>query len=388
MPKNDLDKPLMGLLMPEAPAVRRRSVIAPLIVSVAIVVAVIAAIWVAVVDDPDGGRPVAAARISDPIPAATGSIDASGAPAAGADGTSTEVAIATPPQLELQPQPQQPEPPADEIQLAGLPQLPAAVSGDPSLLEQTSLGALPRISPDGRKPRDTYARRAAPVPQGVPRIVLVVGGLGISQTGTQAAIDALPEDVTLAFAPYGSSLERWVGKAREKGHEVLLQIPLEPLDHAQTNDAGDHTLLVEGGPANRENLHWALARMTSYAGVMNHMGGRFLEDEHAVVPFLGEIGERGLFYLDDGSAQDSLAGRIGAALKVPVVTADKTIDRIRTPSAIEKELAGLETMARTRGLAVGVASAFPASIEVISRWVREAQARGIVVIPASAAYPS
>jgi polysaccharide deacetylase 2 family uncharacterized protein YibQ len=280
-------------------------------------------------------------------------------------------------------------PPAtsEEIQLAALPQLPPAVAGDPSLLEYSNFGALPRVSPDGRRPREVYARRAAPVPAGVPKIVIVVGGLGLSQTGTQKALDTLPEDITLAFAPYGSSLQRWVAKARDAGHEVLLQIPLEPLDYPAVNP-GEHTLLVSGGAANRQDLEWSLGRMTSYAGVMNHMGARFTSDDKALVPFLGEIGERGLFYLDDGSSPKSLAAAIGKALDVPVLTADRLLDQDRSPDAIQQQLMALEAIARTRGVAIGVASAFQTSIDAITRWAKDAQTRGIVIVPASGAVPS
>jgi polysaccharide deacetylase 2 family uncharacterized protein YibQ len=269
------------------------------------------------------------------------------------------------------------------VQLAGLPQLPPPMAGDPSLLEYSSFGALPRISPDGRRPREVYARRSAPVPQGVARIVIVVGGLGLSQTGTQSALDSLPEDVTLAFAPYGGSLQRWVGKAREAGHEVLLQIPMEPGDYPNVNP-GEHTLLVSGGAQNRQDLDWSLGRMTSYAGVMNHMGGRFTSDEKALVPFLGEIADRGLFYLDDGTSPQSLAPTIGKSLNVPVLTADLVVDSDRSPDAIKHQLGELETIARTRGFAIGVASAFQTSVEAISQWTRDAENRGIVIVPASA----
>jgi polysaccharide deacetylase 2 family uncharacterized protein YibQ len=284
--------------------------------------------------------------------------------------------------IEVEQPPRDPE----NVQLAALPQLPPAMAGDPSLLEYSSAGPLPRVSPDGRRPREIYARRSSPVPEGVPRVVIVVGGLGLSQTGTQKALETLPEDVTLAFAPYGSSLQRWVGKARERGHEVLLQIPLEPQNYPQENP-GEHTLLVSGG-GSRQDLHWVLSRMTSYAGVMNHMGSRFTSDERALVPFLGEIGGRGLFYLDDGSSPQSLASSVGQALDVPVLTADRILDVARTPAAIEKELAALEAVARVRGVAVGVASAFPESVEAIARWAADAASRGIIIVPASAAAAS
>jgi polysaccharide deacetylase 2 family uncharacterized protein YibQ len=221
----------------------------------------------------------------------------------------------------------------------------------------------------------------------VARVVIVVGGLGLSQTGTQTAIEQLPEDITLAFAPYGSSLTRWVSKAREEGHEILLQVPLEPLGYPE-NDPGEHTLVASAGGFNRDDLHWVLGRAASYAGVMNYMGGRFLSDEHALVPFLGEIGERGLYYLDDGSSPDNRTAAVGAALRVPIVHADRVLDGGRFPGAIERELSELEAIARTRGLAVGVASAFPATVRTIARWAREAQSRGIVIVPASAALKS
>jgi polysaccharide deacetylase 2 family uncharacterized protein YibQ len=378
MRKNELNQPIDRKI--DTPAPRRRPFIAPLLISAALIIAVVAAFWVAVVDDPDGGRPVVIAKIEDAVPAETGSVapDAGEAALPGPATVPADASVTPGASTSAT---------SDEMQLAALPQLPPAVAGDPSLLEYSNFGALPRVSPDGRRPREVYARRAAPVPEGVAKIVIVVGGLGLSQTGTQKALDTLPEDITLAFAPYGSSLQRWVGKARDAGHEVLLQIPLEPLDYPSVNP-GEHTLVVSGGAANRQDLEWSLGRMTSYAGVMNHMGARFTSDEKALVPFLGEIGERGLFYLDDGSSSQSLAASIGKALAVPVLTADRVVDEDRSPEAIVKQLMALEAIAHARGVAIGVASAFPASIEAIARWANDAQARGIVIVPASGAINS
>lgn len=365
MPANDLNEPLFR--GPDAPAPRRQ-VVAPTLISAALVVAVLAALWIAVVDDPDGGRSVAVARISDPVPASTGSVAADGA--AGADGGAAS---------------QPPIGPIGQELAAAWPSAPPSASAAPGLLEHSAFGPLPRVSPDGRRPRDAYARPAPAAAPGAPRIVVVVGGMGMSQTGTQNAIEALPEDVTLAFATLGSSLQRWADAARGEGHEILLQIPFEPVNYPEVNP-GEHTLLVSADrPRSRQDLYWNLGRMTAYAGVTNHMGGRFTGEDSAMLPFLGEIGERGLFYLDDGSSPQSRAASIGEALAVPVLTADVIIDRDRSAAAIEQSLADLEAIAAARGTAIGVASAFPASVEAIARWVEDAGARGIVIVPASAA---
>jgi polysaccharide deacetylase 2 family uncharacterized protein YibQ len=166
---------------------------------------------------------------------------------------------------------------------------------------------------------------------------------------------------------------------------VLLQLPLEPVGYPQQNP-GEHTLIASSDPASYEDdLAWNLGRMTSYAGVMNYMGGRFTGDAEVVAPFLSRIAARGLLYLDDGTSPDSVALDVGRSLGAPVAGADIVLDMERSAAAIERSLGALEVMARERGSAIGVASAFPLSTATIARWARTAGDRGIVLVPVSAA---
>jgi polysaccharide deacetylase 2 family uncharacterized protein YibQ len=135
----------------------------------------------------------------------------------------------------------------------------------------------------------------------------------------------------------------------------------------------------------RQDLHWNLARMTAYAGVMNYMGARFTASDEAMPPFLGELGERGLFFLEAGASPQSRAQGVGKAMHVPVVTADVIVDRARSAPEIERELRRLEGIAYDRGLAIGVASAFPASVDAIAKWASDASTRGFAIVPATAA---
>ena len=95
------------------------------------------------------------------------------------------------------------------------------------LLEDSPYGRLPIIGPDGLRPMDQYARPWSGA-RGT-RIAIVVSGLGLSQTGTQRAIKELPEEITLAFAASGNSLQRWMQEARRSGHEILLQVPIRTI---------------------------------------------------------------------------------------------------------------------------------------------------------------
>ena len=104
-----------------------------------------------------------------------------------------------------------------------------------------------------------------------------------------------------------------MAQARGAGHEVLLQIPLEPFNYP-TTDPGPHTLTVDASASeNLDRLHWLLGRMTNYVGVVNYMGARFTGEADALSPVIAEIGKRGLLYLDDGSSARSRAAELAGA---------------------------------------------------------------------------
>jgi polysaccharide deacetylase 2 family uncharacterized protein YibQ len=262
-----------------------------------------------------------------------------------------------------------------------------APAPDSRLVERTRYGMLPKIAPDGATPAQIYARPPGPQPASQPagRIAILMGGLGISQSGTADAIAKLPGVVSLAFAPYGAELERTVQRARTGGHEVFLQLPMEPFDYPD-NDPGPHTLLT--GPKAADNidrLHWALSRFTGYVGIVNFLGGRLTADETALSPILRELAGRGLMVVDDGSSSRSQLASSAARAQIPALKVDRVIDTVARADAIDKELAGLEALAREQGVAVAAASALPVSIERIARWAQSLEGRGLALVPVSAA---
>jgi uncharacterized protein len=261
-----------------------------------------------------------------------------------------------------------------------------APAPDKRLVDRSRHGVLPRIGADGARPADVYARPAVALPpKTVGRIAIVMGGLGLSQGLTNDAIQRLPGDVTLAFAPYGAELERQVSKARDDGHEVMLQVPMEPFDYPD-NDPGPHTLTAANpGGENTDRLLWVMSRFPGYVGVMNHMGAKFTSSDAALAPVLKEIASRGLLLLDDGSSARSLMPAAAAGLKLPFAKADAVLDLSPKASSIDDQLARLETIARERGVSVGAASAPPVSIERIAAWAKGLEARGLALVPLSAA---
>lgn len=258
-----------------------------------------------------------------------------------------------------------------------------AVISDPDLIEMTADGPVPKISRDGRAPMAVYSHRIDKSDPR-PKIAVIVGGLGLSASLTQAAVDMLPSGMSLAFTPYGGSLQGMVSAARASGHEVLMEVPLEPYDYPN-NDPGQNTLLAEAAPKdNLARLQWVMSRFTGYAGLMNSQGSKYLASIKDTETLLGAVQQRGLYFLDNGQSDQSVAREAARSNGTAFIRADMPIDLMPAKDAIDKQLAELEKQAQQKGLAIGVATAYPVTLERLKAWALTLEQKGLVLVPASA----
>ena len=254
---------------------------------------------------------------------------------------------------------------------------------DQNMLETTRHGAIPKLGTDGARSSALYARpRQLPANRkDSPRIAIVIGGIGISASGTADAFSKLPGPVTFALTPYGTDLEKLAARARGEDHEVLLQVPMEPFDYPD-NDPGPQTLLTSlTSEQNVDRLHWLMSRFQGYVGLTSYMGARFTATEQALAPVLRETAKRGLIYVDDGASQRSVAGQIAGSHNLPFAKTDLVLDAVPTPTEIDRALARLEMLARDSGAAVGLATAQPATVARIAEWAKKVEGRGFVLVP-------
>lgn len=259
---------------------------------------------------------------------------------------------------------------------------PAADAEKPSepdlaLVDASPFGPLPRIGDDGRRPLRAYARPFTPESDG-PRIAIIVTGLGLQSDATNASFH-LPGAVSLMFSPYAEDLPAYFERARLSGHEVLLQLPLEPPDYP-ANDPGPHTLRASGTvDANIERLNWLLARAPGYFAV-GGPGGTFAGSPEAA-PVMKTLAEKGVGMIEidgDGLADESRS--VGLAY----LSAPDWIDKTPSLAGIDQALGDLEAKARLQGYAVGVAEAYPITLKRLVDWASTLEERGVSLVPVSA----
>ena len=270
---------------------------------------------------------------------------------------------------------------AENAHAASRDALPAAPLA--GLTEPGPSGSLPIIGVDGTRASRAYARPWHGDPN-TPAIAIVVGGMGLNRAVTEAAIESLPPEIALSFAPYARDLQGWIDRARAAGHEVLIEIPMEPYDYPN-NDPGPHTLLVDGGATeNARRLTWLMSQATGYFAVTNYLGARYTASEDALADTMRRLERRGVAFLNDGTGRRATLEAAGARSDNHWGVADRVLDEDPSPRSIDEMLLMLEALALQNGSAIGAGFAYPATVDQVERWAEGLEARGYELAPPSA----
>lgn len=382
MRRDELRQPLRKRSLGERLWARRPTALQLASVSFAVMLSGVA-VWLIRTPQPFGGEPVVRLKIPPVSEVMTASVDKPEE----AEAPAEKPAETTEPDIEILPDDRQAVQ-TDSAIIITPPRRALAPAPIAAVSEEGPYGPLPRIGSGNKKPSDVYARR---VPAGIagsetPKIAIVLGGMGLNEELTRKAIKALPGDITFAFAPYGENLQPLVNKARAAGHEIMLQLPMEPVGYPGSNPGPKTLLTGVDKNANLDALSWHMGRFSGYTGIMNYMGGRFLSEPAAARPVLAEMKQRGLIYLDDNPSGRSKAAEIGREVGLKVRETTVTIDADANAAAIAGALDRLEEQARRNGYAVGSGAGLGVTIDTVESWAKELDERGIVLVPVSAIF--
>ena len=271
--------------------------------------------------------------------------------------------------------------PAAEPKKAYRPPVEDAVAG---LHESTSYGMVPVIrKSDGMTAFKAYSSEFAPAADARAMISLVMVDFGLSKKASDAALENLPEGVTLTLSPYAQDAQTWTTSARQRGHEVWLGLPLQSEDFGM-NDSGAQTLLVSASlDQNKNRLLATLGKATGYAGVIDMNTPGFSSSSADLDRIYTSILDRGLA-LAQADPKDTVTGDFAITHKAPFIQNDIWIDENASPKEVTKQLEKLKNLAADGHTAVGFFRPYPAVIAGIRKWQEELVEARIELAPLSA----
>jgi polysaccharide deacetylase 2 family uncharacterized protein YibQ len=222
----------------------------------------------------------------------------------------------------------------------------------------------------------------APSLSHAPRLAIIIDDLGYNLELAQRIVD-IPFDLTLSILPYQIYSQDVLAMARRNGKEVMLHMPMEPLDYPST-DPGEGALLLKMNAGQiKDALSQALDSLPGVAGMNNHMGSAFTADEESMRVVMDVLGLRGIYFIDSRTIKDTegyiLANRMG----LPAAERSVFLDNVREDMAIRHKVIELCNKADENGQAVGIGHPYPETIQVLEQALQSLAAAGYEIVPAS-----
>ncbi|MEY8348331.1 divergent polysaccharide deacetylase family protein [Bacillus cereus] len=168
------------------------------------------------------------------------------------------------------------------------------------------------------------------------KVAIVIDDFGNNMKGTERML-SLPIPLTVAVMPFLPSTKQDAVAAHQKGHEVILHMPMEPIKgkkewlgpKAITTDLSNHEI--------EKRIEQAIQDVPHAIGMNNHMGSKVTADERIMRIILSVCKKHNLFYLDSKTNPNSVVPKIGKELGVPIVENQLFFDDVYTSSHITKQ---------------------------------------------------
>lgn len=215
-----------------------------------------------------------------------------------------------------------------------------------------------------------------------PVIAIVIDDVGLDRRHSLQMMD-MAAPITLAFMPYAQRVNDMAQQAREKGHELIVHMPMEPEDLAHNNPGPDALLLKNGEAENVRRFDKNLNAFTGYMGINNHMGSAFTASRADITPILKDLKQRGLWFLDSKTNPRSVAASVANDIGLPFASRDIFLDNVNSKAAVLAQLKQTEAVARQKGYAIAIGHPKEGTVAGLQAWIADVQSRGFTLVPLS-----
>lgn len=238
------------------------------------------------------------------------------------------------------------------------------------------------------KPKVARAKAAAPpAPRAASRpkrIVLILDDVGYSERELNA-LATLDARLTFAVIPGTPRARHSAEMLAGRGYEVLCHIPMEPMGYPGIA-AGDGAILTSMTDQQIRDQTLAHLRSVPHArGANNHMGSRATQDRRVLNAMMSTLKAEQAYFVDSVTTAGSLAASVAREHGVPSASRAVFLDHENNESTIRRQLAELSAVAEEKGIAVGIAHLYPATVRVLLQEIPRLQARGFRFVSASEA---
>lgn len=199
----------------------------------------------------------------------------------------------------------------------------------------------------------------------VGKVALIMDDMGYSLEAIET-LKSLGLPITVSILPHSPYARETAEIARSSHLEVILHLPLEPINNTQeTYDDGGIILSDMDEQEIIELLNENFEMVPFISGMNNHMGSKITADDRLMTIILRSVLERNLFFIDSRTTSHSVAYTLAQKMGIPSAKRDVFLDVERNEDYINRKLQELFHKARRTGVAVGICHPHPETLKVL-----------------------
>ncbi|MCH7854311.1 MAG: divergent polysaccharide deacetylase family protein [Proteobacteria bacterium] len=211
------------------------------------------------------------------------------------------------------------------------------------------------------------------------KIAIIIDDLGWQLAAAERVIN-LPGAVTCSILPQTPRGAEIAVMAYDKGKDVLLHLPLQPMSRDEPADPGGITLDMSRARF-AEMFAADLATVPHAVGISSHRGSLLTRHPGHMRWLMEEIGARdGLFFVDSYTTHLSVALAIAEESGIPARRRDVFLDSDAAPESVAREFERLKRLARKRGAAIGIGHPYPATLAFLEKALPKLEEEGFRLV--------
>jgi len=199
-----------------------------------------------------------------------------------------------------------------------------------------------------------------------PRIAIIIDDIGYDRKVALALCD-LNSDITFSVLPFSPFGRRIAEKLHGKGSQLMLHLPMEPVEYPGVNPGPGAILSVMPPDVLLDQLRKDIKEIPYIAGVNNHMGSKLTAHSDRMNQIFTILKKENLFFVDSRTAPKSQCKASARLLKLKFAQRDVFLDNVQDTAYITGQLKELIGIAKRHGTAIGIGHPYKATLETLAR---------------------
>ncbi|MGZ9899954.1 divergent polysaccharide deacetylase family protein [Shewanella gaetbuli] len=211
-------------------------------------------------------------------------------------------------------------------------------------------------------------------------LAIIIDDIGYRQT--DEAVLQLPKDITLSVLPHTPLGKKLAFEAYNKGHEIMLHLPMQALSGntlgpgGLTNDMSEQQI--------KNEIESAFNNIPFAQGANNHMGSLLTQLDVPMKWVMEELKNKQAYFVDSYTTKYSKAGKQAKFVGVPILYRQVFLDNDVEYDALEKQFKQIIDQTKRKGTLVAIAHPYPETISFLRKNLARLKQNGINLVHTSA----